>query len=92
MDAIISIGKIINEILLSNTIDEKRLKRNQVMQLFKEADLVNVMPIVVKLNTALELQEAIDSYIVHDNNTAVDNLNNSFSNLKDLLLNDIKAA
>ena len=92
MDVLVSIHELINEILLSKTIDEKRIKRNQVITLFKEAELVQSLPVVVKLNTALALQEAIDSFMVHDNCTSRENLNNTYGDLRDLVLNDIKAA
>jgi|TARA_B110000014_G_C20122294_1_gene595349 hypothetical protein len=92
MDTIVSIEKIINKILLSSTVDEKRLNKNNLMAYLKEDDLVQSIPVAVRLNTEFAIGEAIDSFMVHDNSVSRENLNNTYANLRDLLLNDIKAA
>jgi predicted glycosyltransferase len=87
-----TIHRLIQEILLSNTIDEKRTKKNQVIKLFKEAILVKSTPVVVRLNNTLALQEAIDNFIVHDNYSSRQALTNTYSIVSELLVNDFKAA
>jgi len=61
------IQKILLEILSSNLIDEKISKRELVVQLFKETDLVAYTPVAIKMNTMLELKDGIDNFIVQDN-------------------------
>ena len=88
----ITIQRLIQEILLSNTIDEKRAKRNQVISLFKEAELIESTPVIIRLNTTLALQEAIDNFMVHDNHSSREALTNTYKVVSDLLVNDFKAA
>jgi len=86
------IQRLIQEILLSNTIDEKRAKKNQVIAFFKEAELVKFTPVVIKLNTTLALQEAIDNFMVHDNYSSREALTNICAIVSGLLVDDFKAA
>jgi len=88
----VTIQCLIQEILLSNTIDEKRTKRNQVIKLFKEAELVEFTPVVIRLNSTLALQEAIDNFMVHDNTSSREALSNTYAIVSELLVNDFKAA
>jgi len=88
----VTIQCLIQEILLSNTIDEKRAKRNQVIKLFKEAELVEFTPVVIRLNSTLALQEAIDNFMVHDNTSSREALSNTYAIVSELLVNDFKAA
>ena len=88
----ITIQRLIQEILLSNTIDEKREKRNQVITLFKEAELVESTPVVVRLNTTLALREAIDNFMVYDNYSSREALTNTCEIVSELLVNDFKVA
>jgi len=88
----VTIQCLIQEILLSNTIDEKRAKRNQVITLFKEAELISSIPVVIRLNTTLALQEAIDNFMVYDNYSSREALANTSKIVSDLLVNDFKAA
>ncbi len=88
----VKIHCLIQEILLSNTIDEKIAKRNQVIKLFKEAMLVKSTPVVVRLNMTLALQEVIDNFIVHDNYSSRETLTNTYAIVNELLVNDFKAA
>lgn len=64
------IQKLILEILSSKVIDEKTSKRELVVQLFKETELVAYTPVALKINTVLELKDGIDSFIVHDSMTS----------------------
>ena len=88
----ITMQRLVQEILLSNTIDEKIAKRNQVITLFKEADLIKSTPVVIRLNTILALQEAIDNFMVHDNYSSREALTNTCAIVSELLTNDSKAA
>ena len=88
----VTIHRLILEILLSNTIDEKRAKRNQVITLFKEAVLVKSTPVVVRLNTTLALKEAIDNFMVHDNYSSREALTNTYAIVSELFADDFKAA
>ena len=88
----VTIQRLIQEILLSNTIDEKRAKRNQVITLFKEAELIKSTTVIIRLNTTLALQEAIDNFMVHDNCSSREALTNAYKVVSDLLVNDFKAA
>lgn len=92
MDTIVSIEKIINEILLSSSVDEKRLKKNVLITYLKESNLVQSIPVAVRLNTELAIKEAIDSFMIHDNFTSREGLTSAYSGLLQLLLNDSKAA
>lgn len=74
MDNKIIIQQLILEILASDNIDEKRSKGKQAIELFKASKLVDYTPVAIRLNTILELKEAIDSFIVHDNTTSRENL------------------
>jgi len=92
MKTTVTIQRLIQEILLSNTIDEKRAKRNQVISLFKEAELVDCTPVVIRLNTTLALKEAIDNFMVHDNPSSRESLTQTYAIVSQLLVNDFKAA
>lgn len=84
-----SIQKLILEIIASDNIDDKRSKRNQVVELFKESKLVEYTPVAIRLNTALELKEAIDNFIVHDNPSSRDALKNIYSFVSQLLCTNV---
>ena len=84
--------KLIQEILASNNVDEKREKRNKVVALFKDAELVKYTPIVVKLNITLALKEAIDSFIVHDNPSSRKTLESTCETVSELLCDNCQAA
>lgn len=85
------IQKLILDVLASNNIDDKRRAGNQVIELFKESKLVDHTPVAIKMNTSLELKEAIDNFITHDNSNTRDALKNSYSFISQLLHDD-KAA
>lgn len=85
MNNAVLIQKLIQEILTSNTVDEKRTMRNQVVALFKKSELVEYTPIVIRLNTTLALKEAIDNFMVHDNKTSRESLKNTFAVANQLL-------
>jgi len=88
MDNKTLIQKLTLEILASDNIDDKRVKRNQVVELFKGAKLVNHTQIAIRLNTSLELKETIDNYITHDNTTSREALKNMYSFVSQLLCKD----
>lgn len=68
------IQKLILEILASDNIDDKRTKGNQVVSLFKQAKLVDYIPVATRLNTVVELKEGIDNFITHDNMSSRESL------------------
>ena len=70
----VEIQKLILEILASQVIDEKTRKRQLVVKLFREAELVAYTPVAIKMNTVLELRDGIDSFIVHDSATSRERL------------------
>lgn len=86
------IQRLILEILASDNIDEKRSKGAEVVTLFKTSKLVDFTPVAIRLNTTLELKEAIDNFITHDNSTTREGLKQMFSFISQLLCNDDKAA
>jgi len=92
MDNTTLIQKLIQEILASNNVDEKREKRNKVVELFKDSQLVECTPVVVRLNTTLALKEAIDSFIVHDNPSSREILENTYTIVSELLCDNCQAA
>jgi len=92
MDNTILIQKLIQEILASNNVDEKREKRNKVVELFKSSRLIECTPVVVRLNTTLALKEAIDSFIVHDNPSSREIIENTYTIVSELLCDNCKAA
>jgi len=85
MDNATLIQKLILEIIATNNIDEKRSKRNQVLELFKESKLVEYTPVAIRLNTTLELKETIDNFITHDNYTSREALKNMYAFVSQLL-------
>ncbi|MFD0964266.1 hypothetical protein [Pseudofulvibacter geojedonensis] len=82
------IQHLISEILIANTIDLKRSLGNQTIELFKQANLINNTPVAIKLNTTLELKEAIDNFCINDNLTNRDALNNILESINQLLVDD----
>ncbi len=92
MDTLISIENIINEILSSNTVDEKRLKKNYLMALLKESELVESIPIAARLNTELAIKEAIDNFMINDNYVSRQNLSNVYEHFRGLLMSNLSAA
>ena len=92
MNTPVTLKNLIQEILLSNTIDEKREKRNQVITLFKEAEFVKHTPVVIRLNATLALKEAIDNFMVHDNSSSRESLADTCAIISRLLVNNFKAA
>ena len=85
MNNAVLIQKLIQEILTSTTVDEKREMRNQVVQLFKESELVEYTPVVIRLNTTLALKEAIDNFMVHDNTSSREALKSTLARANQLL-------
>jgi len=85
MENAILIQKLIQEILTSNTVDEKREKRNKVVQLFRESEMIECTPVVIRLNTTLALKEAIDNFMVHDNKSSREALKSVFAVADQLL-------
>jgi len=92
MDNKILIQNLIQEILASDNIDDKRAMRNQVVELFKESRLVNYTPVAIRLNTSLELKETIDNYITHDNTATREALKSMYQFVSELLCDDVKIA
>jgi len=89
MDNKTLIQKLILDILASDNIDDKRTIGIQVVEVFKESELVNHTPVAIKLNTSLELKETIDSYITHDNASTRDALKNMYTFVSQLLCDDV---
>ncbi|MGB1270142.1 MAG: hypothetical protein ACPG45_10440 [Flavobacteriaceae bacterium] len=87
-----AIQKLILEILASDNIEVKRRKRNEVVELFKTAELVSHTPVAIKMNTALELKEVIDNYITHDNTSTKEVLKNMYSFISQLFPDEVKVA
>ena len=79
------IQKLILEVLASNNVDDKRRAGNQAIELFKGAKLIDQTPVAIKMNTSLELKEAIDNFITHDNSITREALKNSYSFISQLL-------
>jgi len=92
MDNKTLIQKLILDILASDNIEGKRTIRNQVVEVFKEAKLVSHTPVVIRLNTLLELKETIDNYITHDNTSTRDDLKNMYTFVSQLLCEDVKVS
>ena len=82
------IQQLITEILSANTVDQKRMLGNQTIELFKQADFINNTPVAIKLNTTLELKEAIDNFCINDNLTNREALNNILESVNQLLVDD----
>ena len=91
MNKKVQIQKLLLEVLASKSIDDKRRSGNQAIELFRDAKLIEQTPVALKLNTSLELKEAIDNFITHDNSNTRDALKNSYSFISQLLHDD-KAA
>lgn len=75
-------GKIENlilSILESSSIDEKTRFRKEVVELFKNYNFDNEIPIAIQLNISLRLRDAIDNFIIQDNLTSRETLENFFS-------------
>jgi len=88
------IQKLLLEVLSSNLIDEKISKRELVVQLFKETELVAYTPVAIKMNTFLELKEVIDNFIVQDNMVSRERLKALYVFVSQLMVdeNDTKVA
>ncbi len=91
MNKKVQIQKLLLEVLASKSIDDKRRSGNQAIKLFRDAKLIAQTPVALKLNTSLELKEAIDNFITYDNSNTRDALKNSYSFISQLLHDD-KAA
>jgi len=91
MDNKTLIQKLILEILASDSIDNKTILCNQVVELFKESKFVSHTPMVVRLNTSLELKETIHNFITHDNSSSREALKNMFTFVSQLLDEGVKA-
>jgi len=85
----LEIQKLILEILASKIIDEKTSKRELVIQLFKETELVAYTPVAIKVNTVLELKDGIDSFIVHDSMTSRDYLKALYVFVSELMVDSM---
>ena len=82
------IQHLISEIHIANTIDPKRSLGNQTIELFKQANFINNTPVAIKLNTTLELKEAIDNFCINDNLTKREALNNILESINQLMVDD----
>jgi len=72
------IENIILSILESNTIDEKTKLGKEAVRLFKNYNSDNSLPIAVQLNLSVGLKDAIDNFIIQDNLTSRETLQNFF--------------
>jgi len=88
------IQKLLLEILSSNRIDEKIGKKELVVLLFKETELVAYTPVAIKMNTVLELKDGIDNFIVQDNMVSRERLKALYVFVSQLMVDekDIKVA
>lgn len=72
------IEKLILRILESTSIDEKTTLGKQVVELFKNLNSENEIPIAIQLNLSLRLRDAIDNFVIQDNLTSRETLENFF--------------
>ena len=72
------IQNLILSILESTSIDEKTKLGKQAVELFKSFNLENEIPIAIQLNLSLRLRDAIDNFVIQDNLTSRETLENFF--------------
>lgn len=85
------IQKLLQELLLTKTVDEKRYLGNQIIKLFKQAEFVSNTPVAIRLNTSLQLKEILDNFTINDNSTNREALKNVFNLIEPLIANDLAA-
>jgi len=88
----LEIQKLLLEILASRLIDEKTSKRQLVIQLFKETDLVECTPVAIKMNTILELKDGIDSFVVHDSMASRERLKALYVFVSQLMIDELSSS
>lgn len=72
------IEKLIFRILESTSIDEKTKLGKETVELFKNFNSVNDIPIAIQLNLSLRLRDAIDNFVIQDNLTSRETLESFF--------------
>jgi len=72
------IEKLIRSILASTSIDEKTKFGKEAVELFKNFNSENNIPIAIQLNLSLRLRYAIDNFVIQDNLTSRETLENFF--------------
>jgi len=82
------IQKLLLEILSSNIIDKKISKRELVVELFKETELVAYTPVAIKMNTVLELKDGVDNFIVQDNMASRERLKSLYVFVSQLMVDE----
>ena len=71
-----NVAQIITKILASSTIDEKRKLGKEAIALFKNTN--QDIPVAIRLNLSLQLRDTIDNFIIQDNLTSRETLENFF--------------
>jgi len=74
MSKLTVIQDYINNLLDSSTIDEKRRIGSMALGWYKQESNNLSIPIAIKLNAQLELKEAIENYLIHDNQESIKKL------------------
>ena len=72
------IEKLILRILESTSIDDKTKYGKETVELFKSFNSENEVPIAIQLNLSLRLRDAIDNFVIQDNLTSRETLENFF--------------
>jgi hypothetical protein len=72
------IERLILRILESTSIDEKTKLGKEAVELFKNFNSENNIPIAIQLNLSLRLRDAIDNFVIQDNLTSRETLENFF--------------
>jgi len=72
------IENLIGSILKSTSIDEKTRLGKETVELFKEFNSMNDVPIAIQLNLSLRLRDVIDNFVIQDNLTSRETLENFF--------------
>jgi len=71
--------ELIQQILESVSIDEKRELGKEAVELFKSSNSKEGIPIAIQLNLSLRLRDAIDNFIIQDSLTSRETLRDFFS-------------
>ena len=74
----VKIERLILRILESTSIDEKTKLGKETVELFKNFNSENNIPIAIQLNLSLRLRDAIDNFVIQDNLTSRETLENFF--------------
>lgn len=85
MSKLTVIQDYINNLLDSSTIDEKRRIGSMALGWYKQESNNLSIPIAIKLNAQLELKEAIENYLIHDNQESIKKLLASVMQVSSLL-------